>query len=193
MLGPQTPLLLQSRVNCSVPHRGWASAKHFSPPPTATPHPSPWPRLCPHVPSLLHPPNAHPPSPALPVLHRWMFTRALVWQCMALQTHRQAGTGATAALHLPWGGFPASLETVVQPATGALRAQGRQEPHAWPSQQLWVACESPFGHVQAGNLHREGSLWPYLCPRVLPVPHPTPRQEAEMHLPCKSLQKLPAG
>lgn len=41
MPGPQTPLLLQSRVSCSILHQGWAPAKHFSPLTTTTPHPLP--------------------------------------------------------------------------------------------------------------------------------------------------------
>lgn len=55
-----------------------------------------------------------------------------------------------------------------------------------------MACESLFGHVWTGNPHREGSLWPYLYPRVLPILHRTPRQEAKRIFsvkPCKNYQQ----
>lgn len=69
MPGPQTPLLLQSRVRCSILCRGWALAKHFLPPPATPPHSTssslrPLPSLSPKH-SSLQPCTPHPtPSDA---------------------------------------------------------------------------------------------------------------------------------
>lgn len=96
-----------------------------------------------------------------------------MWWCMAQKIHSSRHGSHHCLAPALGGGVPAPLGTVVRSVAGVLRAQCRQEPHAWPSH------ESPFGHMWAGNAHREGSLWPYPCPRVLPVPHPTPRARSQ--------------
>lgn len=53
--------------------------------------------------------------------------------------------------------------------------------------------ESQLGHMRAGNPQREGFLWPCPLSWGAVVPHLTPRQGAERHLPSKASQEAFGG
>lgn len=53
--------------------------------------------------------------------------------------------------------------------------------------------ESQLGHMRAGNAQREGFLWPCPLSWGAVVPHLTPRQGAERHLPSKASQEAFGG